>query len=336
MIKSIQGMRSVAMITIFLWHSRLISNGSWPVTFFFIISGFLTYLSRNKNKDNINGIRNSIKFSFNKIKNMYLLHIITLIISIPMRYKFLIAEPVKAIQAILAHIMLIQSIVPDNSIYFNFNESSWYLSSILFVYIFTSLFMKIISISEKKIKSIFLLVIVFVFQLIIAISIKDSNIVQWALYINPLFRSLDYFMGMILADIYLTNMSKNNNYVSKLEIISTAILLFSIIINSEIPKFLVYGTYFTPFILFFIYSISFERGIVSKILSNEILLKLSKISFEFFMIHMPVIILISKTCEILNISNSIATLLSFLITIILSIIYKKTYTKLKIKNKVTG
>ncbi|MDZ4992184.1 hypothetical protein GNF80_04245 [Clostridium perfringens] len=43
MIESLQGLRSLAMLGIFLFHSGLLLRGTFPVTFFFILSGFVLY-----------------------------------------------------------------------------------------------------------------------------------------------------------------------------------------------------------------------------------------------------------------------------------------------------
>lgn len=41
MIKSLQGLRAIAMISIFLFHAGFLPNGIFPVTLFFLLSGFL-------------------------------------------------------------------------------------------------------------------------------------------------------------------------------------------------------------------------------------------------------------------------------------------------------
>lgn len=38
MIKSLQGLRALAMLGIFLFHAGLLINGTFPVVFFFILS----------------------------------------------------------------------------------------------------------------------------------------------------------------------------------------------------------------------------------------------------------------------------------------------------------
>lgn len=59
MIESLQGLRALGMLGIFLFHSGLLLKGTFPVTFFFILSGFVLYYNYS---DTVNLV--SIKGSF--------------------------------------------------------------------------------------------------------------------------------------------------------------------------------------------------------------------------------------------------------------------------------
>ena len=45
MIKSLQGLRALAMLGIFMFHAGLLIKGTFPVTLFFMLSGFVLYYS---------------------------------------------------------------------------------------------------------------------------------------------------------------------------------------------------------------------------------------------------------------------------------------------------
>lgn len=329
MIKSLQGIRVIAMFSIFLLHCNLLSNGTWAVMLFFILSGFVTYLSMHKKADSIL-IKDSVKFSINKMKEMYPLHLITLIISIPMRINFIMLNPIMGIIAIFSHILLIQSIIPVNNIYFNFNEPSWYISAMIYIYLFTNIFVKFVrSVSNKKINPAHCIIYIYIVQLIIALLVKGNRFEQWILYINPLFRSFDYLIGMFLGQLHLINKEKSisRKYSSIMEIGTIAIFLIALYNLKFVPRYLEYGLYFTPFITILIYIISLEEGIISNWLGNKILLNLSKISFEFFMIHMPVIILVGKIFEIIAWPKMLGYLVAFFITLILSKLYNTYFDR---------
>lgn len=86
MIYTLQGLRALAMLGIFLFHSGLLLNGTFPVTFFFILSGFVLYYSKYNRIENMN-LKDRIKWTFNKIKPFYIIHIITFLLSIIIRWE---------------------------------------------------------------------------------------------------------------------------------------------------------------------------------------------------------------------------------------------------------
>lgn len=86
MIYTLQGLRALAMLGIFLFHSGLLLNGTFPVTFFFILSGFVLYYSKYNRIENMN-LKDRIKWEFNKIKPFYIIHIIGAVYTIYYKYK---------------------------------------------------------------------------------------------------------------------------------------------------------------------------------------------------------------------------------------------------------
>ena len=87
MIYQLQGLRSLAMLGIFLFHSWLFPGGSLAVVFFFMLSGFVTYYSQYKKVDNMN-LRDSGRWILNKVKKMYPVYFITMIFSIFIKWEW--------------------------------------------------------------------------------------------------------------------------------------------------------------------------------------------------------------------------------------------------------
>ena len=79
-IPSIQVVRALAFIGIFMMHCGVGKLGAWGVSILIILSGFLmTYTYYNKD---INcSFKDNVKFSINKIKKIYLLHIFMTIVA---------------------------------------------------------------------------------------------------------------------------------------------------------------------------------------------------------------------------------------------------------------
>lgn len=121
MIYPLQGLRALAMIVIFLFHASLFPNGIFPVTFFFILSGFVLYLNYNS-KINSSSLLESFKWGINKIKKMYPIHIIAFIVSIQIKWDWIVKQPLgELILKVIINITLMQGIVviPDYSLTFN-------------------------------------------------------------------------------------------------------------------------------------------------------------------------------------------------------------------------
>lgn len=87
-IRSIQGLRAIAYIAIFISHSRVGSFGylgAWGVSVFLVMSGLLMYISYHERVEMFDNysVLDCIKFSYSKIRKLYLLHFLMMILSIP-------------------------------------------------------------------------------------------------------------------------------------------------------------------------------------------------------------------------------------------------------------
>ena len=80
-ITAIQGLRAIAFLAIFLSHTGLGNLGclgAWGVSVFFVMSGFLMILSY-MSKDDTPPV--SLKFAWNKIRPLYPLHILMMLLA---------------------------------------------------------------------------------------------------------------------------------------------------------------------------------------------------------------------------------------------------------------
>lgn len=327
LIKSFQGLRVIAMLFIFFFHfkiygqgvevniyNKLFSDGYFAVTFFFVLSGFLTFISLKNDKFSLN-IRESFKYMLNKIKKLYPLYAIMIVIV------FIInVTPEKILKWVILSIpsfMLIQSFIPTSIVYFSFNGVGWYISVLAFSYLLSYTFMSKIN-NKNILRNIF---IIYVFQVICVFLGRNSSINQWMFYINPLFRSLDFFQGMLLAAFINEHKDIKLKDLSFIEI--TLVIIFTIqylFLSKYVPQAFKWGVYYLPIILSIMAVFYYEKGIVSKFLGNKLFLKISKFSFEFYMVHQFVI----SQCRIyLKVNEKILLIATFIITIAISNIIKK-------------
>ena len=337
MIKSLQGLRVISMLIIFMWHCGYSNfKAGIPVTFFFILSGFLSYITyKDKKEESI--VIASIDYCKIKLKRIYPIHLITFLISVPLRIKIILNNFGKEIIVMITHLLLIQSIIPITHFYFNYNESAWYVSTLLFCYLFTQILVKIINkiqnMNKKLFKSIFLLLVTLVVQTVLYKVFNNTKLSQWFLYISPFYRILDYFMGMLVGFIWI-NTRKDINFNKNIMTIFEIFILSVISIN-YIPSINIYCEVNKALLLVGVFVFSLEGGLLSKILSNRIFIYFADFSFEFFLVHMPIIIICGKVSEILGVRTLIgrgATVsISFIITVVLAKILNNYVTKKKYK-----
>lgn len=117
-IKSLQAVRFIAFIIIFLVHTDAI-NGSFGgvgVSIFLVLSGFvMTYAYWEKEMNY--SIKGAIQFSINKIKKLYPLHIVTmlgvLVLMVPNVIKNATCSSVmKLVNQVLANVLLLKAFIP--------------------------------------------------------------------------------------------------------------------------------------------------------------------------------------------------------------------------------
>ena len=120
--------------------------------------------------------------------------------------------------------------------------------------------------------------------------INTNNIAELYLYSNPFYRVFDFLLGMISAKIFL-----NKKYITKnynlwefgIVVLFVTMYLLSFIIKTGC-------SYYSILFILALYVFSYEKGIISKILKIDMLQKIAKISFEFYMIHELILIVFRR------------------------------------------
>jgi peptidoglycan/LPS O-acetylase OafA/YrhL len=230
-IDSLQGVRALAFLGIFLYHAirtfpgeckvyTFFSTGlgPWGVSVFFVLSGFLmtySYWNRPPQKT----LKGMVIFALRKEKKLYLLHLIMLFFGCV--YLILGHKSVsEIIKGLIITVPLMQTWSPIG--YQAINTVAWYLSVSLFLYFVFPAILPIIK-NRNAPDRIVMMVAIYFLQLIIGYCIaRFTHVdVKWITYCHPLYRVGDFVIGGLMASFYI-NQSKSKRpstaYGSFLEI----------------------------------------------------------------------------------------------------------------------
>ena len=190
MIATLQSLRFVFVMLIFLSHfdykdiHALDAGGDCGVAFFFLLSGFV--LSLGYGPQISEGSFSFGRFLKRRLLKCYPLHILCLLL-------FLIVSRSAIDGRVILNALLLQSWVPDADYYFSCNSVSWFLSSLMFCYlVFPSVYRRI---------SPALTLTVLAAGIAIYLLVPYSR-VNAILYVHPLVRFIDFYLGMLLARYY--------------------------------------------------------------------------------------------------------------------------------------
>ena len=296
MIKSLQSLRGIFALLIFLFHFGVelgfaklpfSFGGSCGVSFFIMLSGFVMCAAYSDKVLRPNF--NYKTFILKRISRIYPLHLLGFAISL-----FFLAGTDSSTKLLATNLLLIQSWIPSYIFYFSFNTVSWSLSTLLFCYITFPLVMRIVLKSNKYKKTLFSLIWLFIYIALI-ILIPDKS---YSLYICPFSRLLDFIIGIILWKVYkkIANQTKENTIsiklINTLQICSVLILMIPILAYDSIARdFQWVSIWLIPSaIIILIFSLSdSSSAFLTKILKSRPLLWFGDISFSFFILHYLII-----------------------------------------------
>lgn len=301
-IESLQALRALAFLGIFFLHSDFFI--SWPflgVSVFFVMSGFLLFY-RYHDKNMEVSPKDNFLFAVRKIGKIYPMHIITMLCLIILRFilmyrnGFSIPSFKVLLRDIVFNCTLLQAWVPRISVTISLNGVAWYLSVTLFLYFMFPAIMKTVrKCSQKRLllTCVFLLPLeIIACILCIKISRADSQIYVWFMYYFPVFRLGEFFIGVCLGKFYLATKFNNSTVKSSLlELIFTAftaaVFLWLKKPYSGTLLMAIHNatTAYIPLAAGWVYLFANKDGIITKLLSNKILLFIGNMSPYAFLIH---------------------------------------------------
>lgn len=239
MINSLQSFRGLFAIMIFLHHylgnDIFGAGGPCGVAFFLILSGFVMSAGYEGKAES-----NDFKFSkyyLKRVIRVYPLHFLCLLLYLGIHifsfYNLNIFD-------LIPNILLLQSWIPFEKYYFSGNAVSWCLSDLMFFYALFPLIIHLLGHYRKAFYSVMGLIIICYFSFVHLIPQYFQHAI---IYINPLFRLIDFTLGMMLWNVLIwlrtrkiTETQKNLSYSVKslLECIPIVIVTFAIIAYNHV------------------------------------------------------------------------------------------------------
>ena len=344
-ILSLQALRALAFIAIFLSHSynNLENFGIFGVSIFIILSGFCMMLAYEKRRV-YTKLRHRISFSIKKIAKLYPLHLICIIAAL-----FLFGfDGITTIRQLLFNIPLLQAWIPNAT--FSINAVAWYLSLSLFLYFMFPLIRKWIKKEKDRKNLIWIAVAIYILQtwLSYAFSLTYFSDMKWITYCWPIFRLGDFTIGCIVGHLYGTRKAKQKaiKYQTfKYTLIELATLIailgLEYLILREVRPFSDdwrrYNVIYTPISVLTVYLFTIKAGLLTRLLTNKVTIYLGNISGYAFLIHKLLLNFIAPNIFpfLSNMPYAFRIVSAFILTIAFSVVYISADTAIrkKIANK---
>lgn len=295
--EAFQGLRAIAFLLVFISHCfsylslPVGEHGAIGVEVFFVLSGFLVELSC-KSADGKTLLSQAVCYTRKKLQKFYGLHLILILPALlPVVLKQILGMGsgwLTIFRNLAANALLVQSWVPENSVYFSLNSVSWYLSTCVFLYFLSPFLHQLVSKTRTNRQRIFMLLAVVAMEFALASVFRSTRYAHAVLYIHPLTRWLDFFGGMLLGSLY-QNKTTALRFPNVCETAALALLAASILLFNRVPASFRYVLLSVPAAFMLVYVLAQEKGWLSRFLSCKVLTFLGGISFEMFMLHLLVI-----------------------------------------------
>ena len=333
--KDIDGLRAVAVLSVLLFHIEInfFSGGFLGVDIFFVISGYL--ISSQIITNYKSGNFSFLDFYKRRVRRLFPAFIITILfcicdssfIFVDIHYKDLKASALYAILGISNIYFWI------NTDYFGINSifrpllHIWSLSVEEQFYLIWPITL-LLAFRILKEKSIIFLSTIFILSLIIS----EIYAGRPAGFYLPFFRFFEFIIGYLIFFFEKKFYKKNIFlYYTGFIILMFSIFLFSS--STSIPGinslFVCIGTSFM--ILF--YDKDFQ---LYKLLTNNVIVFIGKISYSLYLIHWPIYVFYSytKLGQLSFLDKAIVVIISFILSIIMYTFIEQTFRKEKFKQSI--
>jgi peptidoglycan/LPS O-acetylase OafA/YrhL len=292
------------------WFFRLVKGPAFHASLFFILGGFIF---TTKFAPKIAEF-NSWAFLKKRFSELYPLHLIT---TLTMAALYVIKRSAtgdvdipKLLYSLFMHLSFLWSVCPVGSL--NLNTPSWALSAMFLCYVLFGPLLRW-SLRLKTRAEVMVYMLLFMFPLILCgyvFSALGSPQDYYQLFhgFAPV-RFFEFGLGVLLARFLMmrdeSKSAARPSYLMALRcdvaIVAVICLIFfnlsSIVRCSPEMKWFSYHVFMIPLYLLIIYAVSFEKGIIARVLSLKIIQRMGRTSFYPYLVHIPLMSVITLICE---------------------------------------
>lgn len=291
MIKSLQSLRGVFAIVIVIYHyyvrSTLVVNATaCGVAFFFMMSGFALSLHHEVHSFKEFRFGQFLRNRFVKVYPLHLMLTLAMIYFLGVNWKF------------WANVFLVQSWFTEESVWFSYNGTSWFVASLAFCYLFYAPF----SYWSRRLKPAISLIILgsAVVAMIVCGSFVSPDVNKWLFYVCPPARLIPFGLGVLLARFCRGNGMRGSACEWSWLAFVSLVVVITIIVwprTDVIPRVYFLSIVWYAPLAFLIVALSQaeQKGsVVVRILSWKPLVWLGDISFEIYMWQVLVSCIVGK------------------------------------------
>lgn len=337
---SIDLLRILSMIMIFLFHSNIhldctygifttfISHGAVFMDMFFIISGFSIFYT-NYMKD-LHSVKEIKKFYIKRIASIYPAYLlicgIYLVFNIDKDFSVF-----NKIAAFPMDVLMLQSTV--NGTFDNLHHGgTWFISCLFFCYLLSPFFIEIL----KQLRYTKLLYGGGVLYLICAYIPIAVHIIGYdTTYSSVIYRGMQFFIGMIVASAFLTSKPKFSE--RKCAVITFSVLLI-LILGVSLLKHYIGGTFSDHdffvipccvIIVYFSAFLTFKGKLTNRIAHSKVIKYLNSFAYEFWLGQFFCFDITQKIVEKFELfdTNIMKIIISLIICFIVAVILHELISK---------
>lgn len=311
---SIQSLRALAFIGILCQHCSVARLGTWGVSVFLVLSGFiLTFTSLESGKSPLQNT-SGVLFSLSKIKKLYPTHVATalavlLLTLYSMYIDGIIYQWPRQAFYLTANLLLIQDWFRAEEIRCSLNGVAWYLSAMTFLYFTFPFFFTLIKKYKSCKSGLIALCITYATQTLMTVFIMIwSKDVYYFTYFFPPYRFFDFFAGCNAGwlcycgkracnerclvdgngDAALSDDVRYTLYEAAGILFAVATVCIDWYITGDMA-WLDNSLLYVPSSCVLVYLFACGRGRITRFFSNKILVALGDISGYAFLIHQAVL-----------------------------------------------